>query len=343
MRKARLQSKVKGAEREKALSGLFFDKLIQYALEPVMVTDSDGRIVFANREYLEYFGLKLTETVGREWTEMIVPGAVKLDARKAFQAVKKRNMLSFFDTPHPSDKKKGKHLCWVAIPFRKGRTSFFIFVGGEKSRKGACRVAVKGADHMKMTDAHEDLVDMLVEAVWASEPETAKHSARVMHFAVRLARKLGIGEKRIARLKVASLLHDLGKLGIDEKILFKKGKLEKHEFDEIKKHPHWGADAVAHLYFLNDIIPIMADHHENFDGTGYPRGVKGEEIPIEARVLSVADVYEALTADRPYRKGFPKDEAIKILEDERGRKLDPEVTDMFLKMIKGKTPRWEKL
>lgn len=342
MGKADQQGRTAAGGSGKALSGLFFDKLIQYALEPVMVTDARGRIVFANREYLDYFGLKAGETIGREWTEMIVPGAVKHDAAKVFLDVKKRRTLSFFDTPHPCGRKKGKHLSWVAIPFRKERTSFFIFVGGERSRKGVCRVAVKSPARSRIRGTHDELVDMLVEAVWASEPETAKHSVRVMRFAVELARKLGMSEKRIARLKIASLLHDLGKLGVDEKILFKKGKLKKHEFDEIKKHPHWGSDAVSHLYFLKGIMPIMADHHENFDGTGYPRGVKGKEIPLEARVLSVADAYEALTADRPYRKGFPKEAAIKILEEESGRKLDPKVTAAFLKMVKGKTPRWEK-
>lgn len=327
----------------KALSGLFFDKLIQCALEPVMVTDSRGTIVFVNRQYLGYFGLRKEEAVGREWTDIIVPGVRRHEARETFTGVKKKKKLSFFDTPHPSPAKDGKNLCWVAIPFRKGRTVFFLFVGGEKTSKGTCRIAVREAHPAKLEAAHEDLVDMLVEAAWASEPETAKHSARVMKFAVELARKLGLSEKKVTRLKIASLLHDLGKLGVDEKILFKKGKLETHEFDEIKKHPHWGSDAVSHLYFLRDIIPIMADHHENFDGSGYPRGASGKNIPLEARILSVADAYEALTADRPYRKGFSKEEALKILEQEKGRKLDPRITDAFLKMIKKKTAKWEKL
>ena len=140
-------------------------------------------------------------------------------------------------------------------------------------------------------------------------------------------------KERIEKLKTACLLHDLGKLAVDEKILFKKGKLTAKEYDEMKKHPGWGTDVVRLVYFLKDIIPIMANHHENFNGTGYPKGIDGENIPLEARILSVADIYEALTADRPYRKGYSVVEAVVIMKEEKGKKLDPEITDVFLDMV----------
>ncbi len=325
------------------LRGLFFDKLMRYALEPVMVADTKGRVVFANKEFLDLFGLKLKDTSGKQWSDVLVSPPERAEARSIFGRLKKHRNLSFFETPAVyRGKRSRKHLCWVAIPFRKGRIGFFLFVGGEKDGKGQCRVKLHPSDPRRLTVAQRNVIDMLVDAVWASEPETAKHSARVMRFAVDLAKKIGMNGKKIARLKIASLLHDLGKLGVEEKILFKKGKLTKKEFNEIKKHPDWGSDAVRHIYFLHDIIPIMADHHESYDGSGYPRGIKGKNIPLEARVLSVADTYEALTADRPYRKGFSKEEAIEIMEIEKGRKLDPQVTDIFLSMIKKKRAKWKR-
>jgi HD-GYP domain-containing protein (c-di-GMP phosphodiesterase class II) len=175
---------------------------------------------------------------------------------------------------------------------------------------------------------------MLFTAAGTTDPETAKHAARSMVFAVALAKKLKISKERIEKLKIASLLHDVGKLAISQKILFKKGKLDREEFDEIKKHPHWGSEIVHMVYFLRDIVPILINHHENYDGSGYPKGVKGDRIPLEARILSIADIYEALTADRPYRKGFSRKEAIAIMEEEKGRKLDPEITDIFLDMVR---------
>lgn len=329
----------RGPGRE-SLNGLFFDKLMSYALEPVMVADAKGKIVFANKEYLDLFTLKLKDAVGRQWSDGLVSPRDRAEAGRIFGRLKRQKTLSFFETPAISrGKRSRKRLCWVAIPFRKGRISFFLFVGGERDGKGGCRIKLHPAHPRKLTIAQKDVINMLVDAVWASEPGTAKHSARVMRFAVDLARKLGMSGKRIARLKIASLLHDLGKLGVKEKILFKKGKLNKKEFSEIKKHPDWGSDAVRHIYFLHDIIPIMADHHESYDGSGYPRGIKGKNIPLEARVLSVADTYEALTADRPYRKGFSKEEAIEIMEMEKGHKLDPLVTDVFLDMVKKKRIR----
>lgn len=326
---------------KKELSGLFFDRLIQYALEPVVVTDARGRIAFVNREYLDHFGLTKENVIGKGLIETVVPESSAALAKKIFSDIKKQKKLSFFETPVRALSGREKYMCWAAMSFKKNKTVFLLFVGGGKSIKGGCRAKMRTVKNADLRAAHDDMVDMLVEASWAAEPETAKHSARVMMIAAKLAKKLGMDKKRILKLKLAALLHDLGKLGIDEKILFKKGKLEKNEIEEIRKHPRWGVEAAEHLYFLKDIIPIMADHHENYDGTGYPRGVKREHIPLEARVLSVADAYEALTADRPYRKGFSKQEAIGIMQEEKGHKLDPKITDVFFKMIKGKVDKWD--
>jgi len=142
-------------------------------------------------------------------------------------------------------------------------------------------------------------------------------------------------QEDIEALKIAALLHDIGKLAVDERILFKKGSLDDKEFEEMKKHPGLSAEMIKSVSFLSPILPIVVSHHENFDGSGYPRGVGGEDIPLEARILSIADMYEALTTDRPYRKAFSREEAIEIMEDSKGWKLDPKLTDVFLEMVRG--------
>jgi HD-GYP domain-containing protein (c-di-GMP phosphodiesterase class II) len=174
----------------------------------------------------------------------------------------------------------------------------------------------------------------IFNASMKAEPDTASHAERVMRFSIRVARRMGLSGKSIENLKAAALLHDLGKLAVDQKVLFKKGRLTAEEYEKIKKHPFWAAEVVKMIYFLHDIVPIMGSHHESFDGEGYPECMKGRDIPIESRILSIADVFEALIADRPYRKGYPREKAIELIEMEKGRKFDPEVTDVFLEMLR---------
>ena len=135
-------------------------------------------------------------------------------------------------------------------------------------------------------------------------------------------------------MRIAALLHDLGKLAVDQKVLFKKGKLNEEEFEEVKTHLQWGYDILQLFYFMEDVVFIMDKHHENHDGKGYPMGISGKKIPIEAKILTVADIYEALTSDRPYRKAFSVKDAVAIMEYEKGHKLDPHITDTFLDMVR---------
>ena len=129
------------------------------------------------------------------------------------------------------------------------------------------------------------------------------------------------------------MLHDLGKIGISENILLKKGKLNKKEFDEIKKHPQIGADIIRPIQFLHDLIPFIFYHHERWDGRGYPTGIKGEDIPLGARVIAIADVYQALISDRPYHKAFTKNAAIDIIKKSSGSQFDPRIVNAFLKVV----------
>ena len=142
-----------------------------------------------------------------------------------------------------------------------------------------------------------------------------------------------IGEEEVELIKQGAALHDLGKIGISEKILLKKSKLTKSEFEEIKKHPQIGADILRPIQFLRNIIPLVFYHHEKWDGTGYPSGIKKEEIPIGARIIAIADAYQALTSDRPYRKAYPKEKAMKILKEGAGSQFDPRITAIFLKIL----------
>jgi response regulator RpfG family c-di-GMP phosphodiesterase len=171
-------------------------------------------------------------------------------------------------------------------------------------------------------------------AVEAKDHYTHGHSENVMKYTVVLAKHLGLPDQEIENVKYAGLLHDIGKIGISEFILNKPARLTQNEFDEIKKHPALGAKIIADVPFLQPLVPLVLHHHEFFDGSGYPDGIGGEEIPFGARILSVADVFEAMTSTRPYRKALSPDVAVKTLVDGKGKQFDPVLVDAFMDVLK---------
>ncbi|MCX5678352.1 MAG: PAS domain S-box protein [Candidatus Omnitrophica bacterium] len=168
---------------------------------------------------------------------------------------------------------------------------------------------------------------------------TGEHADSTVHYATQIARALKLEQEEIDHVRQAAILHDLGKVGISDKILLKRSKLTKKEFDEIKKHPQIAADIIRPIQFMKDIIPLILYHHEKWNGTGYPMGIKGQSIPVGARIISIADVYQALTSDRPYRKAFSKKEAMKILKENVGIQFDPKIVRIFLNILKGEKDR----
>jgi len=180
----------------------------------------------------------------------------------------------------------------------------------------------------------------LIEAVFAfaktiklKDHYTGEHVENTVYYATETAKRLNLPDDLIEHIRQASMVHDLGKIGISEKILLKKSRLSKSEFEEIKKHTQIGADVLRPIHFFNHIIPLVFYHHERWDGKGYPNGLKGEEIPVGARIVAIADVYQALISDRPYRKAYPKDEALRIIKDGSGTHFDPNIVNTFLTLI----------
>jgi putative nucleotidyltransferase with HDIG domain len=173
-------------------------------------------------------------------------------------------------------------------------------------------------------------IGALSTAIEAKDGVTSSHIHRVQHYAMGLARALGgLDEQTLKALQAAALLHDTGKLAVPERILNKPGKLTPAEFETMKLHVDVGADILSSIDFPYPVVPIVRAHHENWDGTGYPNGLKGIEIPIGARILSVVDCYDALTSDRPYRPAMTDAEALDIIRARRGTMYDPTVVDMF--------------
>jgi putative two-component system response regulator len=179
----------------------------------------------------------------------------------------------------------------------------------------------------------ESVLRSLAQTIELKDPSTKGHCDRVAVFALMIAEAMGLPKETQRQIKFGSWLHDCGKIGVSEFILNSTGRLTDLEFETMKMHTYWGAD-VAEKAHLSDVARnIIHQHHERYDGTGYPAGLCGEEIPIETRIVSVADIYDALTMDRPYRKGYPCSEAREMIRALSGSSLDPKVVDVFLAVV----------
>ncbi len=178
--------------------------------------------------------------------------------------------------------------------------------------------------------SHLDLVMVLSGAIDAKDTYTRGHSDRVRRMSVRIGMKLGFDEKRLESLVFGALLHDIGKIGIKDEVLQKQGNLNSKEYQYIQEHPLIGVKIVEGIDFFKDKILIIRNHHEHFDGSGYPDGLIGEDIPLEARIVTVPDAFDAMTSSRPHHEGMPLEEALSEMEKGRSKQFDPRILEIFL-------------
>jgi diguanylate cyclase (GGDEF)-like protein/putative nucleotidyltransferase with HDIG domain len=185
----------------------------------------------------------------------------------------------------------------------------------------------------QMAELHLATIEALAGAIDAKDQTAQNHIKRVQLYAVRLGRALDMPEHEVQGLRTAALLHDIGKLAVPEHILVKPGPLTPEEFHKIRIHPQVGADILASVPFPYPVIPVILSHHERWDGRGYPDGLKEDEIPLGARILTAVDFYDALTSDRPYHKAMSDESAEALLQQEAGKALDPRVVATFVDML----------
>jgi putative nucleotidyltransferase with HDIG domain len=180
--------------------------------------------------------------------------------------------------------------------------------------------------------SYDATLEALTMALDLRDRETEGHSRRVVEYTARLARQIGLDKDTIEDIERGALIHDVGKIGVPDAVLHKPGPLDPEERKIIEKHPQAGYEMLLGIPYLREEIKIVLAHQEKWDGTGYPLGLKGEAIPLGARLFMIADTFDALTSDRPYRKGKPYEVARQIIAEEAGRQFDPMAVKAFLEV-----------
>nr|WP_271628665.1 HD-GYP domain-containing protein [Caldicellulosiruptor sp. DIB 104C] len=182
----------------------------------------------------------------------------------------------------------------------------------------------------------EGAIKLLISIIEMKDPYTKGHAERVMQYSKKIGQKL-VNQKgykiNLFDLEIAAYLHDIGKIVVPENILNKRGKLTDEEYSIVKRHSLDGYNILSNIEYFDSIKDIVLYHHENLDGTGYPLGINGDKIPVESRIIAIADVFDALTTDRPYRKAFSEEEALIMMKNDVGKKFDPEIFEVFLEVL----------
>jgi len=218
--------------------------------------------------------------------------------------------------------------------------SFLEMLGGQAA------IAVDNAtlfsdlqrSNTEITSAYDATIDGWSRALDMRDHETEGHTQRVTEMTLRLARRIGIPQKELIHIRRGATLHDIGKMGIPDRILHKPGPLTAEEWITMRQHPQYACALLTPIDYLRPAKDIPCYHHERWDGSGYPTGLKGEEIPLSARLFAVVDVYDALTSDRPYRSAWSKQAALNYIQEEAGKLFDPKITSAFLELIQEKEP-----
>ncbi|MBI5806721.1 PAS domain S-box protein [candidate division TA06 bacterium] len=306
---------------------------------PVLALKEDMTILYCNQAYARFVNLGLDQLEGKNLLQLFP----RLEKTKTYQMYQKalRTGLSqesegkhrdrfihsdIYRTPWGilaiaediTERKQGEDALWHAKEDLEQRVE-------ERTRELA-------EANRLLKQSYDDTIRAITAAMDAKDSYTRGHSEEVKRIALVIGQKISLPPGSLRLLEYAALLHDIGKIGVSEQLLTKGTALTEFEFEEVKLHPQIGGKLLEQVELLKEAGPIIHAHHENYDGSGYPKGLKGESIPIESRIIAVADAYEAMTVDRPYRKAFSKSEAQQRLRQGAGTQFDPRIVEILLEV-----------
>jgi PAS domain S-box-containing protein len=323
------QMQITLAEREAQ-----FRLLAENSSDMISRHDSDGVFRYVSPASASLLGYKPEELTGKSFVTFIhpedLPGIMDLLTSPEWSD-------TTVTIPYRARHKNGEYI-WLETTARQ----FF----DEKSQKRELQASSRDITerkrsqealqraHTDLQDAYDKTIEGWVHALDLRDRETEGHTQRVSQMAVKLARQLGCTEEEIVHIRRGALLHDMGKMGIPDEILQKPGPLTGDEWEIMCRHPQYAYQMLSPIHYLKQAVIIPYYHHERWDGSGYPHKLKGKDIPLDARLFAVVDVWDALSSDRPYRKRMPPGDVLEHLNQEAGRLFDPEIVETFVSLIK---------
>lgn len=297
----------------------------------VMITSPEPEIQYVNKAFTETTGYSEDEVIGQN-PRFLSAGHTPIETYKEMwgRLTTGRSWTGFFDNKRKSGSEFTEQATISSIKDSNGKILHYVSTKEDitdKKRTEEFLADDENAIHLTLLGAIGAVSDLLE----ARDPYTAGHSKRVSELAVSIAKEMNLSAARIEGLRLAGLIHDIGKIKIPMEILNKPTRLSEEEFALVKHHSETGYQAIKNIPFPMDIPSIVRAHHEKWDGTGYPQGLKGDEIPLEAQILSIADVIESITSHRPYRPALGIDKAFEVVEEWRGTAFNSEIVDAALR------------
>ncbi|MCF7889795.1 PAS domain S-box protein [Candidatus Bipolaricaulota bacterium] len=299
-----------------------FRSYVENAPVGVFIVDEKGNYLEVNETACNITGYSEEELLEMNVADLQLPEVID-DIRESFQELLETGEM------------KGE------LPYlrKDGSKGYFVVnavrISGDRYLGYTLDITKRKEAEKKLERATLGTLQALNRTIEAKDEYTGEHIDRVQEISVEVGKKMGLSEERMEQIRYASILHDIGKLGVPDSILGKPGELTKEEWKEMEKHPQIGERIVGQVDQLSRAAKIIGQHQEHYDGSGYPEGLEGEEITLEARIVAVADAWDAMRTDRPYREALPKEKAVSELKENAGTQFDPRIVEIVLDMVKG--------
>jgi len=329
------EARAERARMQKALleSEAQFRLLAENASDMIARLSTDGRMLYVSPACKTILGYDPEELTGRVSYDLIH----REDAADVRNLLKTESVDATYTVTYRAIHKNG-HYVWLESTARaildRGTGAIIEVqtasrdISERKRAEKALQVA-----HENLQEAYEKTIEGWVRALDLRDRETEGHTQRVTELTLKVARTLGFNEDELAHIRRGALLHDMGKMAIPDEILQKPGPLNEAEWEKMRHHPIYAYEMLSHIAYLHPALEIPFHHHERWDGSGYPRGLRGEEIPLAARLFAIIDVWDALSSDRPYRKKLPRGEVVQYIKEKSGILFDPKLVDIFFAVI----------
>ncbi len=329
---------IKKAEEELIRLRQYQVSLVEHVNIWVDILDQHGNVVIWNKAAEEISGYSKEDVIGHAkiW-EYLYPEKSYRDEifSRAMRIIQKGESVQGFETTIVTRDGHKKIISWYSRDLfdELGRTIGSIAIGLDVTALRESNEALSRANQA-LRLAYDQTIEGWSRALDLRDKETEGHSQRVTELTLHLARIAGMSETELLDVRRGALLHDVGKLGVPDVILLKPDKLNDDEWVQMRKHPEYAYMLLSPIGYLGSAVDIPYCHHEKWDGTGYPRGLKGEQIPLAARIFALVDVWDALTSDRPYRQAWTAEKAREYIREQAGKHFDPEIAEKFLMLEK---------